>query len=123
MSWIIKVKYAPPYASIVKDARYSGVQIGGVAKTPGGPYEVKKGSTIYVYATVKNTGETQGSIWVAIKDKKTGKILASKVGSVAPEGTLGIPTTPIVVYNDMEIYIEAGTGTTIGASVTDTWGC
>ena len=70
MSWYIKVELKPPYASIIKDARYSGVQIGGVTKTPGGPYSVKKGDTIYVYATVKNDGETRGAIWATIKDRK-----------------------------------------------------
>ena len=123
MSWYIKVELKPPHASIIKDARYSGVQIGGVTKTPGGPYPVKKGDTIYVYATVKNDGETRGSIWVTIKDRKTGKILASKVDSISPGGTLGIPSTSVRVDADMEIYIEAGVGTIIGQNKTDEWGC
>jgi len=123
MSWVIKAKYAPPHASIIKDVRYSGVQIGGELKEPGGPYYVNKGDTIYVYATVKNTGEQTGALWVAIWDRKTGRLLASAVDSVASGGTLGIPTTPIVVEHDMEIYIEAGIGTVIGQNKTDEWGC
>jgi len=123
MSWIIKVKLAPPHASIIKDVRYSGVQIGNELKEPGGPYYVNKGDTIYVYATVKNDGEQTGALWVAIWDGKTGRLLASAVDSVAPGGTLGIPVTPVVVNSDMEIYIEAGTGTTIGQNKTDSWGC
>ena len=124
MSWIIKVELKPAHASIIKDARYSGVQIGGVTKTPGGPYPVRKGDTIYVYATVQNDGEQRGALWAAIIDNTTGEILASKVDSVAPGDVLSIPTTPIVVYNDMEIYIAAGVGTIIDvAKATDTFGC
>jgi len=123
MSWIIKVEYAPPNASIIRDLQYSGVQIGTELKPPGGPYPVRKGDEIYIYATVQNTGEQTGALWVAIKDEKTGEILASNVDSVAPEDTLSIPATSITVERDMEIYIEAGVGTTIGANITDTWGC
>ena len=123
MTWYIKVEYAPPHASIIKDLQYSGVQIGGEAKEPGGPYPVRKGDVIYVYATVQNTGEQTGALWVTIRDRKTGEILASKVDSVAPGDTFGIPATPVVVERDMEIYIEAGVGTTIGVNPTDSWGC
>jgi len=121
MSWKINV-LAPAVAAIIKDAQYSGVQIGGSPKTPG-TYSVVKGSTIYVYATIQNTGETQGSLWVWIRDKLSGKVLASKVDSVAPGGTLGIPATPIKADASMELYIEAGIGTTPGVNITDTWGC
>ena len=123
MSWIIKVELKPAHASIIRDPQYSGVQIGTELKTPGGPYPVRKGDVIYVYATVKNDGEQTGALWATIIDRTTGEILASKVDSVDPGDVLSIPATSIIVERDMEIYIEAGVGTTIGANITDTWGC
>ena len=121
MSWYIRA-LAPPFATIVKDPRYSGVQIGGQFLEPG-EYPVTKGDTIYVHATVKNTGESQGALWVAIIDALSGRILASKVDSVPAGDYIGIPSTPITVDSDMEIVIQAGVGTTIGQNKTDEWGC
>ena len=121
MSWYIKAQ-APPYALILKDPRYSGVKIGEQYLEPG-EYSVPKGSTILVQATVKNAGESEGTLWAAIIDTRSGRVLASKVSSVSPGDYFGIPVTPITVDSDMNIVIQAGVGNVIGQNKTDEWGC
>jgi len=121
MSWYIKA-LAPPFAAIVKDPRYSGVKIGNQYLEPG-KYQVTKGSTILVQATVKNAGEAEGTLWVAIIDTLSGRVLASKVSSVPAGDYFSIPVTPITVDSDMNIVIQAGVGNVIGQNKTDEYGC
>jgi len=124
MTWYINV-YAPANASIIKDTQYTGVLLpDGTTAAPSETtaYEVSKGSSITLYATIRNTGDKQASMWIAWYDEYTGKILASKIDSVAGGDTTSL-SKAITVNSSLKLMVRAGLGTTVGQNQTDYWGC